>query len=120
MASPNINIEGLIVLIDTLAYEATNAVTTVTDSTVAADHARKIDAIYASNIGTTLGWVSVWFRQAGVDYPLTLEERVSLKTKINVLLGGPLHMDEGDSLKVQANANTSINILAPYADMVEP
>jgi hypothetical protein len=29
-------------------------------------------------------------------------------------------MDEGDSLKVQANANTSINILAPYADMVEP
>lgn len=120
MASPNINVEGLIVLVDTLAYQATNAVTTVTDSTVASDHARKLDAIYASNIGSTLGWISVWHRKGGVDYPLTLEERVSLKTKINVLIGGPLYMDEGDSIKVQANANSNVNLLIPYADMVEP
>ena len=120
MASPNINVTGLLVYIDTLGYEATNAVTTVTDSTVATDHARKIEAIYASNISTTLVWISVWHRRGGVDFPLTLEERVSLKTKINVLIGGPLYMDEGDSLKVQANANSSVNLLIPYADMVEP
>jgi hypothetical protein len=120
MAAPNINAAGLIVLVDTLIHEATSAVTTVTSSTVAADHARRIDAIYASNFhATSIGEITVWHRKGGVDYPIATQERVPLRQKINVLIGGPLNMAEGDSLKVQANANSNVVIFAPYADMVD-
>jgi hypothetical protein len=121
MTAPNINVTGLIVTIDTLEFEATTSAATVTNSTVATDHARKIEAIFAtSKLSSGVALISVWHRKGGTDFPLTLSERVSLAQKINVLLGAPLYMAEGDSLKVQANASNAINIAAPYVDMVEP
>lgn len=118
MAAPNINLTTTVVNIDSLHFEATDAAATVTSSTVASNHARKIEAIFATNISATVATISVWHRKGGVDGPITVNERISLGQKINVLLGAPLYMAEGDSLKVQANADDAVHIVAPFVDMV--
>lgn len=117
MANPNL-LSLTTVNVDTLHFDATTTASTVTGSTVAANHARKVEAILALNIGSTLGWISVWRRVGGVDKPLAFELRVPLRTTVNVLIGAPLYMTEGDTLKVQANANSNVHVSAPYADLV--
>jgi hypothetical protein len=117
MAAPNL-ISLTTVNVDTLHFDATGSAATVTGSTVATNHARKVEAILATNVGATLGWISVWRRTGGVDKQLAYELRVPLRTTVNVLIGAPLYMTEGDTLKVQANASNNVHISAPYADMV--
>lgn len=117
MAAPNINSDALVVNIDTTHFQATNAAATAM-AAITANHARKVEAIFATNISATVAYISVWHRKGGVDYPIVLQERISLAQKINVLLGAPLYLAEADSIKVQANANNAVHVSMPYADMV--
>lgn len=116
MASPNVK-SLTTVLVDTAHLDAT-ATPADLIAAVASGHARKVEAIYATNVhASTIGTISVWHRVGSTDHPIALEERIPLRSKVNVLIGGPLYLDEGDSIKVQANQSANVHVSAPYVDM---
>lgn len=116
MTTPNL-LSLTTVTVDTAHLDATNTAADLI-AAVTTNHAIKVEAIYATNVhATAIGWVSVWHRVGGVDKPIALQERVPLRSKINVLIGGPLYLDEGDSLKVEANASNNVHVAAPFADL---
>lgn len=90
--------------------------TSMTDliAAVAADSAINVEAIYCCNISqTVVGWITVVLKKGGTEYNLAFRQRISPKTTINALLGKPLYLGEGDSVRVQANATDNVTCLAP-------
>ena len=116
MATPNL-LALVTVNIATATLAATASEQDLFDA-VATGKAVAVDAIYCANShATATGWVTVVYRKALVDYTITFQQRIQVKTTINVLLGRPLYLEEGDSVKVTANAVSNVHVTAPYSIM---
>lgn len=103
--------------IDTAILPATNTMTDLI-AAVATNHAFGVEAIYCCNKHATVaGWITVVHKKGGTEYEICKEMPVSTHTTVNPLLGKPLYLAEGDSLRVQANASSNIVCLAPYSDV---
>ena len=92
--------------------------TSVTDliAAVASGKAVNIEAVYCSNIHASLAaYATVIHKQGGTEYKIANRQRVSTNQTINVLLGKPLYLEEGDSLLVQADAVSTLIFFAPYS-----
>jgi hypothetical protein len=116
MAAPNL-LALTTVQVDTAHANATTSAADLI-AAITTGHARKIESIIATNIhATVIGEITVWHRKGGTDHMIANATRVPLRSSVNLLLGSPLYLAEGDSLKIQASANSNIHVTAPYADM---
>src|SRR5450759_4216939 len=99
MAAPNL-LALTTVHADTAILPATNSETDLL-AAIATNHVGNIEAIYCANIhATVVGWITVIHKKGGTDYTIAYQTRIPVKTTINVLLGKPLYLAEGDSLRV--------------------
>jgi hypothetical protein len=100
-----------------------NVTTSATDliAAVTTNHAFKVEQILITNYHATQeGRISAWYRKGGTDYPIVTGLRIPIKTlPYNILVGGPLYLTDGDSVKVQANVASTLTALAPYVDFVD-
>ena len=116
MANPNL-LALTSIKNDTAILEVTTSAADLI-AAVATNHAFLVEAIFAANIhATVVGWISVIHKRSGTDHYITYQQRIPLKTTINVLLGKSLYLFEGDSLRVLANASSNVTAEAPYSDM---
>jgi hypothetical protein len=116
MAAPNL-LFLTTVNVKTAMFDATASAAEFI-AAVATGHAYKLEALFATNVhASVLGTITVWHRRSGTDKIVVLEQRVPLRSTVNVLLGAPLYLEEGDSVKVQANAASNVRVWAPYADL---
>jgi hypothetical protein len=116
MAAPNL-LALTSVKVDTAIL---NATTTETDliSAITTNFIGNVDAVFAANIHpTVVGWCTLIHKKGGVDYIICYQTRIPVKTTVNLLLGKPLYLAEGDSLRVIANASSNINVFAPRSIM---
>jgi len=116
MAAPNL-LALATVYIDTAVLAAT-ATETDLIAAVATGKAVSVEAIYCANIhATDSGWVTVILTKTAVNRTITYQQRIQVKTTINPLLGRPLYLAEGDSLRITANAASNVYVTAPYSIM---
>lgn len=120
MAKPNLAASTLTVNIDSAVLNPTNTMTDII-AAVASDHAVIVEAVFACNIhATERGWITLVYKTGGTEYKLQNEyEGIAPGQMHNLLLGKPLHLDEGDSLRVQANQSSNYTVTAPYTDFVD-
>lgn len=118
MAAPNIA-----ALTSILGKTAHLSVTNTEADVIAAvttGHVVHVQAVYAANStasGATPGWISLWHKAGGTEYPLILQCVVPAVATVNLLDGKSLYLEEGDSLRAQSNGSATVCINAPYEDM---
>ncbi len=108
------------------ALTTTNAKTAVLDATttmtdliaaVATGHAIIVAALFATNVDSSaVGRLTVVLKRSGVEKYICRLKRVPNADMYNFLLGKQYHLEEGDSIRVQAGADNTITVHAPYTD----
>lgn len=87
---------------------------------VPSGEAMTVEAIFVSNIhASKTGRVTVVHRKGGTDYPVAYNRTVAVRSNINVLLGKPLYLNEGDSVKILAFENSTLVAVAPTTQVDE-
>ena len=116
MAAPNL-LALTTVNIDTAILEVTDSTTDLI-AAVATGHAINVEAVFCANIhASVVGWITVIHKKGGTEHKVVNQLRVPVKTTLNALLGKPLYLAEGDSLRVVANASNNIACFAPYSNV---
>lgn len=91
----------------------------------AANHLRVVDALWITSVhANVVGEVTVYIRDDTAsptdDFVFENQRRIPLKTKLNILDGRSLYLNEGESLVVQGNVDevgvNVVNATAPYSD----
>lgn len=117
MAAPNLASATAVVNGKTAVLAATNTEADLI-AAVATGHCARVEAVYASNIhASTVGWVTLSHKRSGTTYRITYQLSVPLTASFNLLGGRILYLDEGDSLRVQSNASSNIEVVATYEDI---
>jgi hypothetical protein len=112
MAAPNL-LALTSLKVDTAILMATTSETDLIPA-ITTNFIGNVDAVFAANIHpTVVGWCTLIHKKGGVDYTFANQTRIPVKTTVNLLLGKPLYLAEGDSLRVIANANGNIIVFAP-------
>jgi hypothetical protein len=115
MAAPNLASSTSTVTGKTAVLAATNTMTAVLANAAASGTCCRVEAVYASNIHATLaGWVTVTHFRSSADVRICYQLPVPLNGSFNLLGGRILYLEEGDSLRVQANASSYIEVVVPY------
>ncbi len=118
MAAPNL--KALTTLnIKSAVLNPTNTMTDIIPA-VTANHAYQVDAVYACNIhASERGWITLVYKKGGTEYKLQNQfAGIATHQMVNLLPGKPLYMEDGDSLRVQANASSNFTVIASYSDAV--
>lgn len=103
--------------IDTAIALATTSVADLI-AAVASGHAYSVEAVFCSNYhASTAGYITVIHKKGGTEYKVVGSLRVSAGQMLNALLGKPLYLAEGDSLRIQADADSVFVCLAPYSNV---
>jgi hypothetical protein len=88
---------------------------------IATGHCVRVQAVYAANNttnGATAGWISLYHKAGGIEYPVNgLRTVVPANASFNLLDGKVLYLEEGDSLRAQSDGSGTVNINAPYEDI---
>lgn len=116
MAAPNLIALSTVNIVTAFA----NATTSMADliAAVTTGHAINVESVLCSNNHATLaGHITVVYKTGGTEYAFATAQRVSTGQTINVLLGKPLYMVEGSSLRILADANSIFTCIAPYSDV---
>lgn len=81
---------------------------------------RTVEAIFCTNIhASTTAKVTIVHRKSGVDYEVAKERTIAVRSTINAILGKPLYLNEGDSVKVKVALNSTLSVVSPYTEMDE-
>lgn len=117
MAAPNL-IALTTVHIDVFIAHATTAMGDLVTA-VTSGHAYNIESVLCCNRHASLaGHIYVVVKKGGTEYYFAYNQRVGTGQTINVLLGKPMYLAEGDSIRIQADANSIFTCFAPYSDVV--
>lgn len=118
MAAPNLNAVTT-VNIDTAAALAT---VTMADliAAITTGHAFNVESVNVANVHASLaGHITVVYKKDGTEYRICKAQRLQTGQNLNVLLGKPLYLGEGDSLRIQADADSIFEVTAPYTDVTD-
>lgn len=118
MAAPNLAATGLTVNIKVATLNPTNTMVDLI-AAVASGHNINIEAVYVTNIhATERGWITLVYKDGSTEYPIEKEfNGIAPKQTVNLLLGRNFFLEEGDSLRVQANQASNFTVTAPYTDI---
>ena len=101
----------------TAILEGTNTMTDLI-AAVATGHEMNVTAVYAGNVHASVrGWATLVLKRSGTEHIIANETPVPVHGTINLLLGRSINLEEGDSLRVQANASSNVCFFAPYDDV---
>lgn len=116
MAAPNIvNVTAIYGRTAGLAV-TTSAAAIVTNS-ASSNKVFKLNALYCSNVSASNGWVTVDVLKNGttafeISYQITVPTNATLD-----VLSQSIYLEENDSLRLTANANSTIKAVCSYEEI---
>lgn len=115
MANPNI--VNVTAIYGQLAVQAvTTSATAIVTNSAASNKVLKINALYISNIVASNANITIDIFRSSTAYRLVKDLIVPTGSTINVL-DKSIYLLEGDSLRVTASANSSLEAVCSYEDI---
>lgn len=116
MAAPNIvNITSMIG--KTAGLAVTTSATAIVSNAASSNKVLRLKALYCSNVTTSNGWVTVDVLKNGTTaFDIAYQITVPVNSTLDVL-SQPVYLEENDSLRLTANANTTIEAVCSYEDI---
>lgn len=116
MAAPNIvnvaTING-----KTAGLAVTASASAIVANASSSNKVLKINALYVSNVAASNGWVTVdVFKNATTAFRIGFQITVPVNATLDVL-SKPIYLEENDSLRLTANAVSTIEAVASYEDI---
>lgn len=116
MAAPNIvNVSAIYGR--TAVMAVTTSATAIVTNSAASNKVLKVNALYVSNVdGTNNAEITVDIFRSSVAYRVASTVVVPADAVLDVL-SKPIYLEEGDSLRLTANANSDLEAICSYEDI---
>lgn len=116
MAAPNL-ISASAIYGKTAVQAVTTSATAIVTNSAASGKVLKINALYVANVdGTSNAEITVDLFRSSVAYKIASTVTVPADGSISVL-DEPIYLEEGDSLRLTANANSDLEAVCSYEDI---
>jgi hypothetical protein len=116
MAAPNVLVSTTVTGKTAVLVVTTSAAAIVTNS-AASGKVLKINALYVSNVdGTTNYTLTMDLFRSSVAYRLGYLITVPAASTLDVV-SKPIYLEEGDTLRLTASANTKLEAICSYEDI---
>ena len=116
MAAPNI-INATTITGKTAGLAVTTSASAIVSNAASSGKALKLNALYCSNVAASNGWVTVdVLKNATTAFRIAYQITVPTNATLDVL-SQPVYLEENDSLRLTANANTTIEAVCSYEDI---
>lgn len=116
MAAPNI-LSATAIYGRTAVLAVTTSATAILTNSAASNKVLKVNALYVSNVdGTNNAEITVDLFRSSVAYRLALTVVVPADGLLD-LITEPIYLEEGDALRLTANANNDLEAVCSYEDI---
>jgi hypothetical protein len=116
MAAPNI-VNVATITGKTAVLAVTDSLSSIVSNSAGSNKVFKINALYVSNVdGVSNADVSVSIQRSGTDYYIAKTVTVPADASIDVL-SKAIYLEEGDALRLIANATGDIEAVASYEEI---
>ncbi len=116
MAAPNL-ISASAIYGKTAVLAVTTSATAIVTNSAASGKVLKINALYVANVdGTNNADLTVDVYRSSTAYKIASTVTVPADGSISVL-DEPIYLEEGDSLRLTANANSDLEAVCSYEDI---
>ena len=116
MAAPNI-INATTITGKTAGLAVTTSASAIVSNASSSGKVLKLNALYCSNVAASNGWVTVdVYKNATTAYRIAYQITVPTNATLDVL-SQPVYLEENDSIRLTANANTTIEAVCSYEDI---
>jgi hypothetical protein len=116
MANPNI-VEVLDIRGKTAVANVTTITTSIVSNSGGSNKVFKINALYLSNIeGANTANANISVSRSSVDYSIGNSIDVPGKSTLDVV-SKPIYLEEGDSLRISASANSFLQAVVSYEEI---
>jgi hypothetical protein len=116
MAAPNL-ISASAIYGKTAVQAVTTSATAIVTNSAASGKVLKINALYVANVdGTNNADITVDVFRSSTAYRIASTVTVPADGSISVL-DEPIYLEEGDSLRLTANANSDLEAVCSYEDI---
>lgn len=116
MAAPNIvNITAMYG--KTAGQAVGTSATAIVSNASGSGKVLKLESLYCSNVSASNGWVTVdVYKNATTAYRIAYQITVPTNATLDVL-SQPVYLEENDSLRLTANATTTIEAVCSYEEI---
>lgn len=116
MANPNI-VNVTAIYGKTAVLAVTTTATAIVTNSAASNKVFKVNALYVSNVdGTNNAEITVDVFRSSVAYRIASTIVVPADATLDVI-SNPIYLEEGDSLRLTANANSDLEAVCSYEDI---
>lgn len=116
MANPNI-VNVTAIYGKTAVLAVTTSATAIVTNSAASNKIFKVNALYVSNVdGTNNAEITVDVFRSSVAYRIASTIVVPADATLDVI-SNPIYLEEGDSLRLTANANSDLEAVCSYEDI---
>lgn len=116
MANPNI-VNVTAIYGKTAVLAVTTSATAIVTNSAASNKVLKVNSLYVANIdGTNNAEVTVDVFRSSTAYAIASTIVVPADATLDVL-SNPIYLEEGDSLRLTANANSDLQAVCSYEDI---
>ncbi len=116
MANPNI-VNVTAIYGKTAVLAVTTSATAIVSNSAASNKVLKVNSLYVANIdGTNNAEVTVDVFRSSTAYAIASTIVVPADATLDVL-SNPIYLEEGDSLRLTANANNDLQAVCSYEDI---
>lgn len=116
MAAPNI-LNATTITGKTAVLAVTTSATAIVTNSAASGKVLKVNSLYVANVdGTNNADVTVDVFRSSTAYRIASTIVVPADATLDVL-SNPLYLEEGDSLRLTANANSDLEAVCSYEDI---
>lgn len=116
MAAPNlVNVTSIIGKTAVLAV--TTSATAIVTNSAASGKVLKVNSLYVANIdGTNNADITVDLYRSATAYKIASTVVVAADSTLDIL-SNPIYLEEGDALRLTANANSDLEAVCSYEEM---
>lgn len=116
MANPNI-VNVTAIYGKTAVLAVTTSATAIVTNSAASNKIFKVNALYVSNVdGTNNAEITVDVFRSSTAYRIASTIVVPADATLDVI-SNPIYLEEGDSLRLTANANSDLEAVCSYEDI---
>lgn len=116
MANPNI-VNVTAIYGKTAVLAVTTSATAIVTNSAASNKVFKVNALYVSNVdGTNNAEITVDVFRSSTAYRIASTIVVPADATLDVI-SNPIYLEEGDSLRLTANANSDLEAVCSYEDI---
>jgi hypothetical protein len=116
MANPNI-VNVTAIYGKTAVLAVTTSATAIVTNSAASNKVLKVNALYVANVdGTNNAEITVDVFRSSTAYKIASTIVVPADATLDVI-SNPIYLEEGDSLRLTANANSDLEAVCSYEDI---